>query len=164
MRFLIIVAISLSVSVCAIAAPMARVQSIKNGRTLILEGGAEVRLGGIEVTNEVAAQELLRWTIGTSWILIERDPDGSARVYRSPDAMFLNQELVLRGYARATSEGIEPEHRIAATYLGVVNPGPRGRETTTAGASRPASGTGSGKSARSRAPRASRPRSPRSAK
>ena len=146
--------ISLLISVCATAAPMARVQSIKNGRTIVLDSGAEIRLSGIEITNEIAAQDLLRWTIGSSWILVERDPDGTARVYRSPDALFVNRELVLRGYARATAPGIEPEDRIQVTYLGLANPGPRGSD---AAVSPRAPKTGSGTSARSRASRAPRP-------
>lgn len=147
--------ISLMISVCATAAPLARVQSIRDGRTLVLHGGAEVRLSGVEITNEVAAQDLLRWTIGTSWILVERNDDGSARVYRSPDALFVNRELVLRGYARATEPGIEPEERIQATYLGLVNPGPRG--PSSAAVSAPAKQTRSGRSGRSPASRAPRP-------
>jgi hypothetical protein len=141
--------ISLLISVCATAAPMARVQSIRDGR-------AEIRLSGVEITNETAAQDLLRWTIGTSWILVERNADGTARVYRSPDALFVNRELVLRGFARATEPGIEPEERIQATYLGLANPGPRG---SAAGVSPRAEKTSSGKSGRSQASRAPRPRS-----
>ena len=147
--------ISLLISVSAAAAPMARVQSIRNGHTIVVDGGAEIRLAGVAITNEVAAQDLLRWTIGSSWILIERNPDGTARVYRSPDALFVNRELVLRGYARATEPGIEPEDRIQVTYLGLVNPGPR--SSSDAGVSRPAPKTDNGTSARSRAPRAPRP-------
>jgi hypothetical protein len=110
-------------ALCAEAAPMSRVTAIRNGRTIIVDGTVEVRLAGIEITNEVGARELLRWTIGTSWVMVERTPDGGALVYRSPDAMCINRELVLRGYARATDPALEPQ-RIVATYLGVVNPGP----------------------------------------
>jgi hypothetical protein len=136
---------------------MVRVQSIKDGWTIVLAGGAEVRLGGIEITNGVAARDLLQWTIGSSWVMVERAPDGTARVYRSPDAMFVNRELVLRGYARATQPGIEPEERIAATYLGLANPGPRGGDSVSRP---PAARTRTGTSARSRAPRAPRPPRP----
>lgn len=151
--------VSLLISVCASAAPMTRVHSIKDGRTIVVEGGAEVRLAGIEITNEVGARDLLRWTVGTSWVMVERDENGSARVYRSPDGMFINRELVLRGYARATEPGIEPDQQIAVTYLGVVNPGPRTGSGAGGGTvTRPAPRTGNGTSARSPAPRASRPR------
>jgi hypothetical protein len=153
---------SLLVAVCAGAAPMARVSSIKNGGTLIIDGGTELRLAGIEVTNDGAARELLRWTLGTSWVMVERMPDGSALVYRSPDAMFINRELVLRGYARATLPGIEPTDRANVTYLGVVDPGPRSKTSKPASTSKAAPRTGSGKSARSPTSRATRaPRSPR---
>lgn len=155
MQRILTIIISLLISVCATAAPLVRVQSIRDGRTIVIEGGAVVRLSGVEITNDVAAQDLLRWTIGTSWILVERNADGTARVYRSPDALFVNRELVLRGYARATEPGIEPEERIQVTYLGVANPGPRVSEPAVRP---PAARTHSDKSARSPASPASRPR------
>jgi len=154
MHRILIVTFSLLISVCALASPMTRVETIKDGHTIVVTGGTELRLGGIEITNERAARDLLRWTLQSSWVMVERDPDGTARVYRSPDAMFINRELVLRGYARATKPGIEPE-RIQATYLGEVYSGPRTVTETKAAASKSRSGT----SSRSPAPRA--PRAPR---
>lgn len=160
----ITIIVSLLIAVCASAAPMARVTGIKNGGTLIIDGGAELRLAGIEITNDGAARELLRWTIGTSWVMVERTADGSALVYRSPDAMFINRELVLRGYARATLPGIEPTERVNVTYLGVVEPGPRSNSGSGASASGGGRRTGSGKAARSPTPRATRaPRTPKAA-
>lgn len=153
MKIIHTIIFSLLAAVCADAAPMARVSAIKNGNTLIIDGGAELRLAGIEITNDGAARELLRWSLGTSWVMVERMADGTALVYRSPDAMFINRELVLRGYARATLPGIEPSDRINVTYLGVVDPGPRAPAT----ASRAAPRTGSDKSARSSTQRATRP-------
>lgn len=162
MKIIHTIIFSLVAAVCADAAPMARVSAIKNGRTLIIDGGAELRLAGIEITNDAAARELLRWSLGTSWVMVERMADGSALVYRSPDAMFINRELVLRGYAQATLPGIEPSDRINVTYLGVVDPGPRSTSGAGATASRAAPRTGSDKSARSSTQRATRaPRSPK---
>lgn len=108
---------------------MRRVASVKDGRTLVLDGGAEVRLAGIEITDELRARDLLRWSVGTSWVMVEEAGDG-VLVYRSPDALFVNRELVMRGYARATRPGIEQE-KIAATYLGIVDPGPRPSASTS---------------------------------
>ena len=115
---------------------MVRVIAVENGRTLAVEreGRRElVRLAGVEVLDELHARELLRWTIGNSWVLIEPAGDGAFLVHRSPDALFVNRELVLRGYARATMEGISPRPRLAMTYLGEIDPaGPQPKTTTRA--------------------------------
>ncbi|HEX8171724.1 MAG TPA: hypothetical protein VF824_14400 [Thermoanaerobaculia bacterium] len=132
-------------------AAMLRVAGIENGATLLVErDGAiqRVMLGGVAITDELHARELLRWAVGASWVLLEDDGRGAALVYRSPDALFVNRELVLRGYARATAPGIEPEHRLAVTYLGEVNP------PATSPATAPRSGSGT--SRRSPAPPSTR--------
>ena len=102
---------------------MARVVAVVDGRTIEVDrAGARERvtLAGVAITDALRAQELLRWTIGTSWVMLESTPDG-ALVYRSPDALFINRELVLRGYAKATLPGIEPEQRLSVTYLGELD-------------------------------------------
>ena len=151
--------ISLFLTAGVSAAPMLRVTAIKDARTLVVDGAAEVRLAGVEITNDLAARELLRWSVGTSWVMVERLQDGSALVYRSPDALFVNRELVLRGYARATLPGIEPESFVATTYLGVVDSTPRTppKTTATAAKSEAAPRTRSGKSPRSPGSRSSAP-------
>ena len=132
---------------------MVRVVGIENGRTITIErGGTRVsaRLAGVTITDELRARELLRWTIGTSWVMLEASGD-EFLAYRSPDALFINRELVLRGFARATLPGIEPENTLAVTYLGEVNPaGPQARATAA-----PVPRTGSGTR---RPPRATPPR------
>lgn len=116
----------LSVSLALAArAEMVRVIEVQDGRTLVIarNGAREViRLAGIAVTDELHARQLLRWTAGTSWVLIEKHASGDHLVWRSPDALLLNRELVVRGYARATLHGIEPEPNVIVTYLGQVNP------------------------------------------
>ena len=106
-------------------AAMVRVVSIDGARSITIERDGvreRIELGGVEILDTARATDLLRWTIGTSWVLIEKQPDGRHFVYRSPDAMFINRELVLRGYARATSFGIEPQTNVIVTYLGQIDP------------------------------------------
>src|SRR5687767_10960224 len=89
----------------AIALPaeavMVRVVGIVDGRTIEVDRGGTrepVTLAGIAVTDALRAQELLRWTIGASWVMLETAPGGEGvMMYRSPDALFVNRELVLRG-------------------------------------------------------------------
>jgi hypothetical protein len=103
---------------------MVRVVSVDDARTLTVEHGGQrerIQLAGVEITDPRQAAELLRWTIGTSWVLAEKHAGGGFLVYRSPDALFVNRELVVRGYARATTFGIEPESNLKVTYLGQVD-------------------------------------------
>lgn len=117
------------------SAGMVRVVAVQDARTLIIERDGQphpVRLGGITITDELRATELLRWTAVASWVLVEKRADGEHFVWRSPDALFLNRELVLRGYARATQHGIEPESNVRVTYLGEVDPAGPQRATAAA--------------------------------
>ena len=104
---------------------MVRVVGVADARTLIIESNGRqerIRLGGIAVTDEMRAAELLRWTAGGSFVFVEKQPDGEHFVWRSPDALFLNREVVLRGFARATQPGVEAESNLRVTYLGIVDP------------------------------------------
>jgi hypothetical protein len=124
MKYIFTILLSLTVVVRAHAA-MVRVIAVQDGRTLIVEHEqtrATIRLAGVVITDATRATELLRWTVGTAWVLVEKHPSGEHLVYRSPDALFINRELVLRGYARATLHGIEPEPQLRVTYLGQWNP------------------------------------------
>lgn len=108
---------------CALRAnaAMVRVLEVRDGRTIVIDrnGAREtVTLSGVELTDAFRARELLQWTIGGGWVMVE----GDGLVYRSPDALFVNRELVLRGFARATQPGIAPYDRLNATYLGEVDP------------------------------------------
>jgi hypothetical protein len=106
-------------------AAMVRVIGIEKGPLIIVDSNGSreaIRLAGVSVTDELAAHALLRWTIDGAWLMIERDPAGGHLVWRSPDALFINRELVLRGFAAATMPGIQPESRTIVTYLGVIDP------------------------------------------
>jgi hypothetical protein len=102
------------------AAPMVRVLRVAGPNTIVVEQNGvpgEVRLTGIEITDPQSAVAYLSWTLQSSWVLVE---DG--RVYRSPDGLLVNDDLVRKGFARSTTAVILP--RTAATYLGELNPEP----------------------------------------
>ena len=138
-------------------AAMVRVLDVVDGRTLVVErrGVAEkVQLAGIALTDDEGARTLMKWTLVSTWVMLEAQPDGGYFVYRSPDAQFINRELVLRGFARATSPAIEPQQHVVVTYLGTMNVGvraPAARE----------SGTGSTPPRPARPPRTRRARAAR---
>jgi len=106
-------------------AAMVRVIDVQDGRTIVIDrnGSREaIRLAGVAVVDETRAADLLRWNVVSTWVLLEPHASGGFLVFRSPDALFVNRELVLRGYARATEHAIEPERNLNVTYLGELNP------------------------------------------
>ena len=142
---------------------MVRVVAIEDGQTITIDRSGtreRVRLAGVEVTNDPAARELLRWTAGEAWVMLEPAGGGEFLVYRSPDALLLNRELVLRGFARATLPATAPELRAPSRYLGVIDPPstPQKPPAKISEGRRPK--TDSGTSRRSPAPRSRRARSP----
>jgi hypothetical protein len=132
---LISLILSLMAAVCAHAA-MVRVVSVDDARTLTIDrGGARERieLAGVSIADEARAAELLVWTLQNAWVMVEPHAAGGHLVWRSPDALFVNRELVQRGYARATAFGIEAPSNLNVTYLGQLDPPliERPRETGT---------------------------------
>lgn len=122
--------ISLSL-VLRLDASMVRVIGVADGQTLVVErGGTEmqVKLAGIRITDDDSARSLMQWTLVSTWVMLEEQPGGFF-VYRSPDALFVNRELVARGFARATLPSIEPSQHVVVTYLGTI-------ETDVSGARR----------------------------
>ena len=118
--FFFLVSLSL---VVRLDASMVRVLGVTDGRTLVVErGGAQVtvQLAGIELIDDANARALMRWTLVSSWVMLDKQPDGGFYVYRSPDALFVNRELVARGFARATLPTIEPVQHVVVTYLGTL--------------------------------------------
>ncbi len=127
-------------------AAMLRVVAIEDGRTVTVEQHGRrtaVTLAGVAITDEAGAKALLEWTLAAKWIAVE-PAAGGALVYRSPDALFINRELVVRGFARATLPGIEPPPNVAVTYLGTIDLPWRGSALRTS----PERGSGSGASRR----------------
>lgn len=134
-------------------AALVRVTSVVDAHTLIVDraGVAEtIRLAGITITDADGARTLLEWTLVYKWVMLEPQSGGGCFVYRSPDALFVNRELVTRGFATAALPAIEPQQHVVVTYLGTM------RATKTPAAR----GSDSGKTPSSRA-RPSRPRRPR---
>ena len=104
---------------------MLRVVSVEDGQTITVErNGKRVRitLAGINVADAVGARNLLEWALADAWVMLEEQPDGAHFAWRTPDGMFVNRELVLRGFARATLVDVQPPARIHGTYLGTVDP------------------------------------------
>ena len=80
------------------AAPMLRVLSVKDARTIVVVNrgvAAEVTLAQVVVppTEEEAASAYLRQSLTNAWVMIETDARGESFVYRSPDALFVNGEM-----------------------------------------------------------------------
>lgn len=151
--------VSLSLSF-HLAAEMVRVAGVTGGQTLVVErrgAQVEVKLAGIAMIDDRAAHELMQWTLVSRWVMLEEQRDGGFYVYRSPDALFVNRELVTRGFARATQPAIEPHQHVVVTYLGTI----RGLGVRTPLAYGTGSGTSSPAPASpSRPPRRRRPAAP----
>jgi hypothetical protein len=109
------------------AAPMVRVIDVKDARTLIVDRAgvaSEVRLGDVVIPSgeESAAIEFLRGKVVQHFVMLENNGRGEAYVYRSPDALFINGELLRRAYlTRGTP----------MTIVGESSPGPE-RSTRSA--------------------------------
>ena len=101
---------------------MVRVVRIADASTIVVERDrvqSLVQLAGIEITDRDNAIAFLTWTIGSSWVMID-----NGQVYRSPDALLINAELVKKGYARFTSP-VAPGDHTPIVYLGELDLGPR---------------------------------------
>jgi hypothetical protein len=82
---------------------MVRVIDVKDARTLIVDRAGvagEVRLGDVVIPpgEETTAIEFLRTTLVQHYVMVESNARGEAYVYRSPDALFINGELLRRAY------------------------------------------------------------------
>jgi hypothetical protein len=95
---------------------------VTDSRTIVVAhlGGPEqnVHLSNVEIPaqDEMAAREFIQETLAGTFVYVE---DG--KVYRSPDALFLNRELAYGAYASST---------LKMHYLGEVNPGPHAAQPT----------------------------------
>ena len=98
------------------AVPMARFVRVTNSRTIVVAhvGGPEevVHLANVDIpaADEIAARAFIQQSLAGTFVYVE---DG--KVYRSPDALFINRELAYGAYA---APGLK------MFYLGEVNPGP----------------------------------------
>lgn len=109
------------------AAPMVRVIAVKDAKTLIVDRAGvagEVKLGDVVIPpgEETAAVDYLRTKVVERYVMVESNARGEAYVYRSPDALFINGELLRRAYLSRGTEMV---------IVGESSPGP---ERTTGGA------------------------------
>ncbi|HKS22486.1 MAG TPA: hypothetical protein VJZ76_06800 [Thermoanaerobaculia bacterium] len=97
---------------------MVRVGRVLDSRTIVVDGGTVVRLRGVDIppADEAMAADYLRSILTNAWVLVEEGGD----VYRSPDALFVNGQMIMHAYRGASK----------MTYLGESMPGQR--TTTTA--------------------------------
>ncbi|HYH07209.1 MAG TPA: hypothetical protein VEK11_09160 [Thermoanaerobaculia bacterium] len=157
---IILLIISLFIALRAEAA-MVRVTGVADGRSVVVDrnGKAEtITLAGVAILDDTSARALLHWTLVGAWVSLE-PKNGGYLVYRSPDALFVNRELVTRGFARATLPEVPPAQHVVVTYLGTINPAPRTAAIAAEPKTKaPARGTGSGTPRRSTAPRSRRGR------
>jgi hypothetical protein len=104
---------------------MVRVGRVIDSRTIVLDGGATVTLRGVEIPpdDEALAADYLRSILGNGWVLVE-----NGDVYRSPDALYVNGQLITRAYRRSAR----------MTYLGESMPSPRARTLAPAPRATPA--------------------------
>jgi len=115
------------------AAQMVRVIDVKDARTLIVDQRGvrtEIRLGDVIIPpgEEAAAVEFLRTKVVEHYVMVENGLHGDAYVYRSPDALFINGELLRLAYL---TQGTK------MTIVGESSPGPE-RSTRKAAAPAPA--------------------------
>jgi hypothetical protein len=98
------------------AVPMARFVRVTDSRTIVVAhlGGPEevVHLANVEVpaADEIAARAFIQQSLAGTFVYVE-----AGKIYRSPDALFINRELAYGAYA---TPGLK------MFYLGQVNPGP----------------------------------------
>jgi hypothetical protein len=115
-KLILCVSLVASTQAAMAAIPMARFIRVTDSRTIVvahLNGPEEVvHLVNVDVPaqDEMAARAFIQDNLARSFVYVE---DG--KVYRSPDALFINRELAYGAYS---APGLK------MFYLGQVNPGP----------------------------------------
>ena len=106
-----IICIFVVLSPLSASAAMVRAAAVIDSRTIVIEGGATVTLRGVEVPagEEMAARLYLARLVAGNWIYVD-----AGDVYRSPDALFVNGEMIRRAW-RSSAQ---------MRYLGELNLGP----------------------------------------
>ena len=114
-RFILGVSLVISSQAAMAAIPMVRFVRVADSRTIVvahLNGPEEVvHLSNVDVPaeDETAARAFLQQSLAGTFVYVE-----NGRVYRSPDALFINRELAYGAYA---TPGLK------MYYLGQVSPG-----------------------------------------
>lgn len=128
-RFLVAVTIFFAAVSTHAAPPLLRVTEVLDARTIVA-GDRQLRLAGIDVAaDDSQATATLRSLILGQWIMVETDPgSGAAFLYRSPDALFVNRELVRRGVVLARPGELLDDPHIQPQFLGISGAEGRQRE------------------------------------
>jgi len=97
------------------SATMSRVVGVQDSRTILVEFAGRrsvVVLNGVAVVaaDEASAADFLRRLLAGAWVLVE-----GGEVYRSPDALYINGEMIRHAWRTASN----------MRYLGESDPGPR---------------------------------------
>jgi len=114
-RFILCVSLVVSTRVMA-AVPMAKFAKVIDSKTIVVEHidrTEVVHLTNVDVPaeDEQAARDYLQQTLAGTYVYVE-----NGKVYRSPDALFINRELAFGAYFSPT---------VKMHYFGDINPGPR---------------------------------------
>ncbi len=114
-RFILCVCIFIPVQLMA-AVPMARFVKAIDSHTIVVErvdATEVVHLTNVDIPaqDEQAAREYIQTMLEGTYVYVE-----NGKVYRSPDALFINRELAFGAYAAPT---------LKRRVLGEINPGPR---------------------------------------
>jgi hypothetical protein len=118
-RFILCVSLVAFAQVAMAAVPMVRFIRVTDSRTIVVAriGGPEevVHLTNVAVPaeDESAAREFIQQKLTGTFVYVE---DG--KVYRSPDALFINRELAYAAYASSS---------LKMQYFGEANPGPHAK-------------------------------------
>ena len=114
-RFILCVSLVIPTQLMA-AVPMAKFSKVIDSKTIVVEridGNEVVHLTNVDIPaeDEQAARDYLQQTLEGTYVYVE-----NGKVYRSPDALFINRELAFGAYAAPT---------LKMHYFGDINPGPR---------------------------------------
>jgi hypothetical protein len=115
-RFILCVSLVVSTSSLMAAVPMSRFSKVIDSRTIIVEridATEVIHLTNVDIPaqDEQAARDYIQEKLEGSYVYVE-----SGRVYRSPDALFINRELSYGAYAAPS---------LKMRVFGELSPGPR---------------------------------------
>jgi hypothetical protein len=119
-RFILCVSLVVFTQSRMAATPMARFSKVIDSRTIVVEridGTEVVHLSGVDVPaeDEQAARDYITEKLTGSWVYVE-----AGKVYRSPDALFINRELSYGAYGAPS---------LKMRVFGEVDPGPRAQKS-----------------------------------
>jgi hypothetical protein len=117
-RFILCVSIVVSTQSLKAAVPMSKFVKVIDSRTIVVEridATEVVHLTNVDVPaeDEQAARDYIEEKLTGSFVYAE-----NGKVYRSPDALYINRELAFGAYGAPS---------LKMHVLGYINPGPHGQ-------------------------------------